>query len=429
MLHTRRRVLRAPALLVPGVAAALALASCASSGNSSSPASSVAATTGAATTGAATTAAATTAAATSEPPASSTESPSAATSASSSGSGGAGAVSQASGAIALLLPETKTTRYETFDKPYFEAALKAAAPNTTLIYSNANQSEAQQLQQANAALAQGAKVLVLDPVNGETAGAIVSAAKAKNVPVISYDRLITGGGAAPDYYISFDNERVGQLQATALLAALKATNAKGQLAWINGSPTDNNATLFAKGAHSVIPVGGTPDYKIGYEVKTPEWSPATAQQEMSAAIAKIGKGDIAGVYSANDGMATTIVAAIQQAGISPIPPLTGQDAEAAAVTRILDGQQTMTVYKAIKPEATGAAQLAVALLDGTKPTSVAGTQITTSAAVMNIPSVLLTPVAVTKDNVKDTVIADGFYKASAVCTGTAAKVCTALGIS
>lgn len=384
MLHPTRRALH-HTLVIPAVAALLALAACGSSSDDDSA---------------------------SAPP-------------TSSGGSSTGAPSSgASGLVALLLPEVATTRYEQFDKPYFEAALKEACPKCELSYSNANQNEAQQLQQANAALAKGAKVLVLDPVNGETAGAIVQAAKAKNVPVISYDRLITGGGAAPDYYISFDNVKVGQLQATELLKQLNAKGKKGAIAWINGSPTDNNATLFAKGAHSVIPKEGIDGYTIGYEIATPEWLPATAKTEMQAAITKLGANNIVGVYSANDGMANTISTVIP-----PGIPLTGQDAEKPAITRILAGTQSMTVYKAIKPEATAAAQLAVALLNGQKPTTVNGISVTTTADTDNVPSLLLEPVAVTKDNVKDTVIKDGFYKASDVCTGDAAQACKDLGIS
>lgn len=349
----------------------------------------------------------------------------------STSSGAASASSApAGGAIALLLPETKTTRYEAADKPDFEAALKTQCPTCTVDYANADQDSAKQLQQAEAALTKGAKVLVLDPVDGTTAGKIVTEAKAQNVPVISYDRLITGGGAAPDYYISFDNEKVGQLQATALKAALDKQGKKGELIWINGSPTDNNATLFAKGAHSVIPKSGIDGYTIGYEVATPDWSPDKANAEAAGAIAKLGKSKIVGVYSANDGMATGIVAALKAAGFATIPPMTGQDAEQAAITRILDGQQAMTVYKAIKPEAEAAAELAAALLTGQKPTTVAGVALSSvNSGSTPVPSVLLTPVAVTKDNVKDTVIKDGFYTAAQVCTGAAAAVCTSLGIS
>jgi D-xylose transport system substrate-binding protein len=348
----------------------------------------------------------------------------------SAGSSSSASGSSASGTVALLLPESKTTRYENADKPDFTAALSQLCPKCTLDYSNADQDAAKQLQQAEAALTKGAKVLVLDPVDGTTAGKIVSDAKAQNVPVISYDRLITGGGAAPNYYVSFDNVKVGQLQATALKQQLDAQGKKGDLVWINGSPTDNNATLFAQGAHSVIPKGGIPGYTIGYEVATPDWSPDKAQQEMEAAITKLGKDKIVGVYSANDGMATGMVAAMKSAGFTTIPPLTGQDAEKAAIVRILTGQQSMDVYKAIKPEAQAAAELAVDLLTGTKPSTIAGQPLSSTTTGSNqIPSVLLTPVAVTKATVKDTVIKDGFYTAADVCTGAAAATCKTLGIS
>ena len=159
---------------------------------------------------------------------------------------------EAGGKIALLLPESQTARYEAADRPFFEAKLKELCPEVEIVYSNASQVAADQQQQAEAAIAKGVKVMVLDPVDGDSAGVIVKNAKAKNIPVISYDRLIKGG-SSPDYYISFDNERVGQLQAEALLKKLAADGiAKPRITMINGSPTDNNATLFKTGAHSVF---------------------------------------------------------------------------------------------------------------------------------------------------------------------------------
>lgn len=348
----------------------------------------------------------------------------------SSGTSVGSTTSTTSGTIAFLLPENDTTRYESDDRPDFTAALKAACPNCTLDYANAALSSATQLQQAQAALTKGAKVLVLDPVDGTTAGAIVQIAAAQHVPVISYDRLITGGGALPDYYISFDNVKVGQLQGQALLAKLQSNGKKGDLVWINGSPTDNNATLFAQGAHSVIPKGGTDGFTIGYEIATPNWTPSTAQTEAAAAITKIGKGNIVGIYSANDGMAATIFAAEKAAGITDFPPLTGQDSQVDGIQRILAGEQYMDVYKAIKPEATAAAQLAVALLSGTAPTNLNGiSQTMTADKTSQVPSYLLTPVAVTKDNIKSTVIADGFLTAAQICTSAYAADCAAAGIS
>lgn len=343
--------------------------------------------------------------------------------ANSADSGSGAASGEGSGTIALLLPESKTTRYEAADRPYFTDKVKELCPDCTVDYKNANQDENAQLQQADAALTNGAKVLVLDPVNGATAKSIVARAKSQNVPVISYDRLITGT-ADVDYYISFDNEKVGQLQGTALLEKLTAdgTADKGQIVMINGSPTDNNAKLFAKGAHSVL----DGKVKIGKEFFTPEWSPDNAQKEMDQSITALGKANIVGVYAANDGTAGGAVAAMKAAGFSPIPPLTGQDAELAGVQRIIAGEQYMTVYKAIRPEADAAAELAVQLLRGESPTTATKT---TNNGTKDVPSILLEPVAVTRENVKDTVVKDEFLKVADLCAGSYAAACTELGIS
>jgi D-xylose transport system substrate-binding protein len=307
--------------------------------------------------------------------------------------------------IALLLPETKTARYETQDRPLFEAKVKALDPNVEILYSNANQDAAQQQSQADAALTNGAKVLVLDPVDSASAASIVTKAAAKKVPVISYDRLILN--APVDYYVSFDNEQVGKLQGQALLDKLTADgNAGKTIVMINGSPTDNNATLFKKGAHSVLDGKVT----IGAEYDTPDWSPDQAQTEMDQAITKLGKTGFVGVYCANDGTCGGAIAAMKGAGIDPKTiPTTGQDAELAGIQRILLGEQYMTVYKAIKLEAEASAELAVALAQG-KPVPSTMTLSKVTNGTKDVPSVLLTPVAVTKANIKSTVVADGFWK-------------------
>ncbi len=334
----------------------------------------------------------------------------------SSSGGGGGAKS---GKIALLLPETKTARYEAADRPYFEQKLKQLCSGCTVVYSNASQDAAKQQSQAEAALTQGVKVLVLDAVDGKAAANIVAKAKQQNVPVVSYDRLASG---PVDYYVSFDNKKVGQLQGTALLQALgsKATTSSN-IVMINGAPTDPNAGQFKEGAHSVLDGKVT----IGKEYDTPDWSPDKAQSEMDQAITALGKGKIVGVYAANDGTAGGAIAAMKGAGFSPIPPTTGQDAELAAIQRIVAGDQYMTVYKAIKPEAERAAELANDLLQGKQPPG----DTTVNNGDQDVKSFLLTPVAVTKDNIKDTVIKDGFYKASQICTGAYAKACTAAGLS
>ncbi len=337
----------------------------------------------------------------------------------SSGGGGGG-----SGTIALLLPESKTARYESQDRPNFEKKLKAECPDCKLIYSNADQDPSKQQSQAEAAITQGANVLVLDPVDAASAGAIVARAKQSNIPVISYDRLITD--ADVDYYISFDNEKVGKLQGDALVNKLKDDGlSSGDLVMINGAPTDNNAKLFKQGAHSVIDAS---PFKVAKEYDPPDWSPDKAQQEMEQAITALGKDGFVGVYAANDGTAGGAIAAMKGNGVDPKKiPTTGQDAELAAIQRILIGEQYMTVYKAIKPEAEQAAQLAVALANGdAPPAGLVNDKVNNGK--LDVPSVLLQPVSVTKDNINDTIVKDGFWTAQQICTAPYKAACTEAGI-
>jgi len=337
------------------------------------------------------------------------------------GGGGGGGDGGGSGSIALLLPESKTARYESQDRPNFERKAKELCPDCQIIYSNADQDAAKQQQQAEAAITNGAKVLVLDPVDAASAGAIVNNAKSRQIPVVSYDRLITD--ADIDYYISFDNEQVGKLQGESLVKKLTDDGAKGDIIMINGAPTDNNAKLFKEGAHSVI---DNSDFKVAKEYDTPDWSPDKAQQEMEQAITAVGKDGFVGVYAANDGTGGGAIAAMKGNGIDPkTRPTTGQDAELAAIQRILIDEQYMTVYKAIKAEAEAAAELAVALAKGEDPPA-ADDKI--DNGMKDVPSILLTPVAVTKDNIKDTIIKDKFWSADEICTGKYAAGCKAAGI-
>jgi D-xylose transport system substrate-binding protein len=343
-----------------------------------------------------------------------------------SGGGGDSGAQGGAKKIALLLPETKTARYEAADRPLFQAKVKELCPDCEIIYSNADQKADEQQNQADAALTNGAKVMVLDPVDSASAASIVSKAKAQNVPVISYDRLITG--ADVDYYISFDNEKVGQLQAESLVNKLKEDGkSSGSIVMINGAPTDNNAKLFKQGAHSVLDGSG---FKVGKEYDTPDWSPDKAQDEMDQAITALGKNGFIGVYAANDGTGGGAIAAMKGAGIDPSSrPTTGQDAELAAIQRILAGEQYMTVYKAIKPEAEKAAELAVNLINGNRSAADALATEKVNNGQKDVASILLEPVAVTKDNVKDTIIKDNFHPVDQICSGAAASACQAAGIS
>jgi D-xylose transport system substrate-binding protein len=337
----------------------------------------------------------------------------------SAGASGGGAVESA-GRIALLLPESQTARYEAADRPLFEAKFKELCPKVEIVYANANQVAADQQQQAEAAIAKGVKVMVLDPVDGDSAGVIVQTAKAKNIPVVSYDRLIKGG-SSPDYYISFDNHRVGQLQAEALLNKLTADGIKKpRITMINGSPTDNNATLFKTGAHSVF----DGKVQIVREDAAANWKPEEAQQLMEQFIAAIKPGGFDGAYQANDGTAGGAIAAMKAAGIDPKKkPTVGQDAELAAIQRILAGEQYMTVYKQIRPQAEKAAELACALYKGEQPAAGLVTGKVNNGTI-DVPSILLSPIAVTADgaggtsSVADTIVKDKFYGAD-----TIAQIC------
>jgi D-xylose transport system substrate-binding protein len=324
--------------------------------------------------------------------------------------------------IALLLPETKTARYEAHDRPTFEARIKEKCPDCKILYSNATQDAAKQQRQAEAAITNGADVLVLDAVDADSARAIVQRAKQSKIPVLAYDRLISG--ADIDYYVSFDNVRQGKVQAQTLLDKLGA-GAKGKsIVMVNGAPTDPSAGDYKKGAHQVIDVSGV---KIAKEYDTPDWSPDKAETQMDQAITATNK-NFVGVYSANDGMASGIIASLKAAGIDPKTiPVTGGDAEVAALQRILAGDQYSTIYLTIKKQAEVSADLALAAAKGDKPP--AGL---INASVDNgqkkVQSVLLVPVAVTKDNIAGTVIKDGFYKPSEICTSQYADACKEAGI-
>jgi D-xylose transport system substrate-binding protein len=325
--------------------------------------------------------------------------------------------------IALLLPEAQTTRYESFDRPMFEAKVKQLCAECDVLYKNANSDKTLQQSQAEAAIAEGVQVIVFDAQDAASAGTLVDKAKQKKIPVVAYDRLIAN--ADLDAYISFDNEKVGKLQGQSLVDKLKKDGkTAGKIVMINGLKGDNNAILFNKGAHSAL--DGSGFTVVPGEDYWSEWKPANAQSFMEGQISLLGNTGFVGVYAANDGVAGGAIAAMRAKGVTPIPPVTGQDAEKAAIQRILTGEQYMTVYKAIKPQAEKAAEFAVALAKG-QPIS--GTTVTVNNGTEDVPSVLLEPVAVTKENVKDTVIADRFYSAADICTGEFAAACSAAGIA
>ncbi|AXI79876.1 sugar ABC transporter substrate-binding protein [Peterkaempfera bronchialis] len=323
--------------------------------------------------------------------------------------------------IGLLLPENSSSiRYESFDKPLFTAKVSALCSDCKVLYNNAQGNTATQKQQFDALISQGVKVIVLDPQDANATKSWVEEAAKKGVKVVAYDRFAAGPVAA---YVSFDNEKVGELQGQALVDALGDKAKDANVVMINGAETDPNAGLFKKGAHSVL---DSKVKKVVYE-QSGEWDPKTAGQKMGAAITQLGKKGFQAVYSANDGMAAAIITALKGAGIKDVP-VGGQDAASDAIQRILSGDQAYTIYKAYKPEAEAAAEIAVNLLQGKDVKSVA-TDTADSDTAKGVPSMLLPAKVVTKDNVKDTVIADGLYKVSDICTAAYAKACADAGIS
>jgi D-xylose transport system substrate-binding protein len=330
--------------------------------------------------------------------------------------------------VALLLPEIKTPRYETADRPYFVASMKELLPDVQILYSNANQDADQQVSQAEAALTNGAQVLVLDPVNSTAAGAIADKAKAAGVPVIAYDRLILKSDGV-NFYIGFNDVTIGERQAQSLVDRLSELGVqKPSIVVIDGSPVDNNAVLFKRGAHNVLdPLVAQGKLTIAKEYDTPDWSPDQAQNEMQQALTALNN-KVDGVYCANDGTASGAIAALKAANVKPLPPVTGMNADVASIQRILTDEQYMTVYKAIRVEGKAAATLVYDLLTKTPvPASMTNGQ-TMNNGKIDVPSILLPSVVVKKNNIRDTVVKDGFLTIQQICTPQYKDACAAAGL-
>lgn len=345
----------------------------------------------------------------------------------SSSAGASGGTSTSSenakvGKVAVLLPDTKSSvRWETADRPLLQDAFKAAGVPVEI--QNAQGDKSTQQQQAEQAITNGAKIILLTNLDSGSGAAIETQANAKGVKVIDYDRLTLKGKA--DYYVSFDNVKVGELQGQGLADCLGGSGTP-KIAELNGSPDDNNATLFAQGYNSVL----DPMYKDGKATKVadqsvPDWDNQQALTIFEQMLQKTGN-KIDGVLAANDGLANSVISALKARKLKQIP-VTGQDATTQGLQNILTGDQCMTVYKAIKKEADAAAQLAIALAKGQQPPSGLVNGKSDDGA-RQVPSALLTPVAVTKDNIKDTVLADGFVKREELCAGKYADACSKAGI-
>jgi D-xylose transport system substrate-binding protein len=338
---------------------------------------------------------------------------------STSGGGSSTTSSGKAGKVAVLLPDTKSSvRWETQDRRYLDQAFSSAGVPHTIV--NAQGDPSTQASQADQAITNGAKVILLVDLDPGSGAAIIKKAHNQGVKVIDYDRLTLGGGA--DYYVSFNNETVGKLQGQGLVKCLSGAKSP-VVAELNGSPTDNNATLFANGYNSVLdPKYSSGDFKKGPNQSVPDWDNQKALTIFEQMLQQTNN-KIDGVLAANDGLANSVISALNARKLGKIP-VTGQDATAQGIQHILAGEQCMTVYKAVKGEADAAAKLAIALAKGQTPT----TNSSTDNKGSKTPSVLLTPVAVTKANINDTVIKDGFLKASDICVGKYASLCKSAGI-
>jgi len=291
-------------------------------------------------------------------------------------------------------------------------------------YFNAGGDVEKQASQGEAALTQGAEVLVVDPMDSKSAAAIVEKAHAQEVPTVSYDRLIEASEVAG--YVSFDNERVGEQQAETLVEKLKEIGKPtGPIIKINGDPADPNAKLFKEGSNKVFEKEGV---DIAKEYDTPGWTAENAQREAQQAITAIGKTGFAGIYAANDDTAGGAIAAMKGVGIKPEDvPVTGQDSTVAGLQRILTGEQFMTIFKPIVPEAEIAAEMAISLGEtGEVSTKEKTENINNGKA--DVPSVLLTSTPVVKDNINETVIAEKFVTSAELCEGAFAAACKEAGI-
>jgi D-xylose transport system substrate-binding protein len=319
--------------------------------------------------------------------------------------------------IGVLLPETASSaRWDSKDKPLLTADIQATLPGATVDYQNAGGDAGTQQTQADGALTKGDCILVVAASDSVKAARIVANAKADNIPVIAYDRLIQSNDLA--YYVSFDNVMVGTLQGQYIADNYKnfVKSGVGNVAMINGSKTDNNAILFAQGAHSKLdPLFSSGALKNVYEQYTPNWDNPTAQTEMEAALtANANKIQIA--YVANDGMAATVIAALKAQKLNGKVLVTGQDATVAGLQNILLGDQSMTVFKDISLEAQGTANVVAAISNGTSTASLTNGATTKTQSGGNIPSVLEIPQSIDKTNVQKVVTA-GFVTIADLCAG------------
>ena len=328
------------------------------------------------------------------------------------GAGDEGAVAE--GTIGLLLPESQTARYEASDRPTFVSVVDRRCPGCTVLYANAGQDAAAQLQQAESMLAQGADVLVLDAVDTVAAVGIVVQAKRLGAQVIAYDRFVDGA----DYYVSYDYEFIGFLLGSALVSAVneRADGGRPGVLLAHGSATEPNALAIAAGTRRALE---GEDIDVLAEYYTPDWSPDKATEWTEAMLTRF-PGQVDGILAANDGIAGGAIAAAKAAGLDPVPVTTGQDGELAAVQRIVAGDQFMTVYKATDQQAQTAAELAVRVLRGEDPRA--------TVVIKGVPTQLLAPRAVGAADVEHVIVDGHVYSTDEICVPAYVDACERAGL-
>ncbi|HEX6683825.1 MAG TPA: substrate-binding domain-containing protein [Candidatus Limnocylindrales bacterium] len=323
--------------------------------------------------------------------------------------------------IGVILPDSKSSaRWETADRKYLEEAFKAAKVDYVIQNAQDDKNAFQTI--ADQMITTGVTVLMIVNLDSGTGKAVLDKAKAQGVATIDYDRLTLGGSA--QYYVSFDNEAVGKLQGEGLVKCLTDKKvANPVVAYLNGSPTDNNATLFRNGYDSVLkPKFDSNEFKKGPEAAVPGWNNTEAGTLFEGMMTQTG-GKIDGVLAANDGLGNAAIAVLKKNNLKL--PVTGQDATVQGLQNILAGDQCMTVYKAVKQEADAAARLAIGLANQ-KPEQVA-TTVKDPESGRAVPSVLLKPIGITFATVKD-VVADGYVTKAELCTAEFAAKCEEAGV-
>jgi D-xylose transport system substrate-binding protein len=348
---------------------------------------------------------------------------------SNSGGGGESSTGSSAGGIpvGVILPETASSaRWEGFDRPMLEAALKAQGLDPHIENAQGDVQKFSTL--ADGMINDGVKVLIIASINSEVGGTVAQKANAQGIPTIDYDRLNLGGSSS--YYVSFDNVKVGELQGQGLIDALKGKPKGAQVIEIEGAPTDNNATLFHNGQENKLkPLYEDGTLKLVQSQPIDNWDNQKGGTTFENILTANGT-KVDGVVAANDGLAGAIITVLKKYKLNGTVPVTGQDATADGLKAILTGDQYMTVFKPIKQEAEATAKLAAALAKGDKSGAdkVATDKENDPVGKRDVPSVLLEPFLITKDSVKK-VIDEGYVKAEEVCTGDLAATCSQLGIS